>query len=110
MALRPLARTTATPAPAPDDARPEHGALSRWQDRPPTTGAGARVPVVLAVGAVAVAASAGIIRSFLFGVSPLDAQTYLAVGLIISVITVLAAWLPARRASRVNPIVALRAE
>jgi len=64
----------------------------------------------LAVGAVAVAASAGVIRSFLFGVSPLDPQTYLAVGGILSLVTVLAAWLPARRACRVNPIVALRAE
>ena len=64
----------------------------------------------IGVGALAVAASAGVIRSFLFGVSPLDAQTYLAVGLILSVVTILAAWLPARRACRVNPIVALRSE
>jgi predicted permease len=64
----------------------------------------------IAVGALAVLASAGVIRSFLFGVSPLDAQTYLVVGLILSVVTILAAWLPARRACRVDPIVALRAE
>jgi putative ABC transport system permease protein len=66
--------------------------------------------VGIVVGALAVAASAGLIRSFLFGVSPLDPQTYLAVGLILSLVTILAAWLPARRACRVNPIVALRAE
>jgi putative ABC transport system permease protein len=66
--------------------------------------------VGIAMGALAVAASAGVIRSFLFGVSPLDAQTYLAVGFILSVVTVLAAWIPARRACRVNPIVALRSE
>ncbi|HEV2840923.1 MAG TPA: ABC transporter permease [Chthoniobacterales bacterium] len=66
--------------------------------------------VGIGLGALAVAASAGVIRSFLFGVSPLDAQTYLIVGLILSVVTVLAAWIPARRACRVNPIVALRAE
>ena len=66
--------------------------------------------VGIGVGALAMAASAGVIRSFLFGVSPLDAQTYLAVGFILSVVTILAAWLPARRACRVNPIVALRAE
>jgi len=64
----------------------------------------------IAVGALAVAASAGVIRSFLFGVSPLDPQTYLAVGFILSVVTILAAWLPARRACRINPIVALRSE
>jgi predicted permease len=66
--------------------------------------------VGIIVGALAVAASASVIRSFLFGVSPLDAQTYLVVGLILSVVTILAAWIPARRACRVNPIVALRAE
>jgi putative ABC transport system permease protein len=66
--------------------------------------------VGIVVGALAVAASAGLIRSFLFGVTPLDPQTYLAVGLILSLVTILAAWLPARRACRVNPIVALRAE
>jgi putative ABC transport system permease protein len=66
--------------------------------------------VGIAVGALAVLASASVIRSFLFGVSPLDAQTYLGVGLILSVVTILAAWIPARRACRVNPIVALRAE
>jgi putative ABC transport system permease protein len=66
--------------------------------------------VGIAVGAVAVAASGSLIRGFLFGVSPLDAETYLAVALILSGVTVLAAWLPARRACRVNPIVALRAE
>ena len=64
----------------------------------------------IVVGAAAVAASASVIRSFLFGVSPLDAQTYSIVGLILSVVTILAAWLPARRACRINPIVALRAE
>ena len=62
------------------------------------------------VGAVAIAASASIIRSFLFAVSPLDAQTYLIVVALLSVVTTLAAWLPARRACRVNPIVTLRAE
>ncbi|MDP9099786.1 MAG: ABC transporter permease [Verrucomicrobiota bacterium] len=66
--------------------------------------------VGIGVGALAVVASASVIRSFLFGVSPLDPQTYLAVGLILSLITILAAWIPARRACRVNPIVALRAE
>jgi predicted permease len=64
----------------------------------------------IVVGALAVVASSSVLRSFLFGVSPLDAQTYLIVGLILSIVTILAAWLPARRACRVNPIVALRAE
>jgi putative ABC transport system permease protein len=66
--------------------------------------------VGIGLGALGVLASASVIRSFLFGVSPLDAQTYLAVGGILSLVTILAAWIPARRACRVNPIVALRAE
>jgi ABC-type antimicrobial peptide transport system permease subunit len=66
--------------------------------------------VGIVVGAIAVVGFSSAIRSFLFGVSPLDAQTYLIVGFILSVVTILAAWLPARRACRVNPIVALRAE
>ena len=66
--------------------------------------------LVLTIGCTGIGASAGVIRTFLFGVSPLDAQTYLIVGFILSVVTILAAWLPARRACRVNPIVALRAE
>ena len=66
--------------------------------------------VGIVVGSLGVVASAGLIRSFLFGVSPLDPETYLAVGLLLSLVTILAAWIPARRACRVNPIVALRAE
>jgi putative ABC transport system permease protein len=66
--------------------------------------------VGIAIGALAVVACGGLIRSFLFGVSPLDTQTYLEVGALLSIVTILAAWIPARRACRVNPIVALRAE
>ena len=66
--------------------------------------------VGIAVGAVGLAASAHLIRSFLFGVTPFDPQIYAAVGVTLAVVTFLAAWLPARRAVRVNPIIALRAE
>ncbi|MGI9087006.1 MAG: ABC transporter permease [Chthoniobacterales bacterium] len=62
------------------------------------------------LGGCAVAASAHLIRSFLFGVTPVDPEIYAAVGLILSLVTLLAAWLPARRACRVNPINTLRAE
>lgn len=66
--------------------------------------------VGIAFGALGVIACSSVIRSFLFGVTPLDPQVYLLVGAILSVVTTLAAWLPARRASRINPIIALRAE
>jgi len=58
----------------------------------------------------AMGASRGQLIRQLFGVSSLDPQTYLAVGGILPLVTILAAWLPARRACRVNPIVALCAQ
>jgi len=51
-----------------------------------------------------------VIRAFLFEVSPLDPVTYGAVGILLSVTTVLACYMPARRATRVDPMVALRYE
>jgi putative ABC transport system permease protein len=66
--------------------------------------------VGLAVGALGLAASGHVIQSFLFGVTPADPEIYAVVGITLAVVTFLAAWLPARRACRVNPIVALRAE
>ncbi|GMV04399.1 MAG: hypothetical protein AMXMBFR53_06800 [Gemmatimonadota bacterium] len=59
------------------------------------------------------AAAAGLTRlmsSLLYGVSPMDPVTFGAVALALSAIAVLASWLPARRASRVDPVVALRFE
>jgi putative ABC transport system permease protein len=61
-------------------------------------------------GALGVLASVSVIRSFLFGITPLDPQVYIAVGLMLFLVTMLAAWIPARRASRVDPIVTLQAE
>ena len=49
-------------------------------------------------------------EALLFGVDPLDPATHVAVGLLIFGVVLLATWLPARRASRIDPIVALRSE
>ncbi|MGB2641261.1 MAG: FtsX-like permease family protein, partial [Candidatus Acidiferrum sp.] len=46
----------------------------------------------------------------LVGVSPSDPLTYLSVSILLSSITLLACWIPARRAIRVDPMVALRYE
>jgi putative ABC transport system permease protein len=48
--------------------------------------------------------------AFLFGVGPMDPITYTAVSAALTAVALLATYLPARRASRVDPIVALRAE
>jgi ABC-type lipoprotein release transport system permease subunit len=59
------------------------------------------------------AAAAGLTRlmkSVLFGISPIDPLTYTAVPLVLVAATVLASYLPARRAAAVDPVQTLRAE
>jgi putative ABC transport system permease protein len=51
-----------------------------------------------------------LISSLLFGVSPTDLSTFAAVSTLLFAVALLASWIPARRASRVDPIVALRTE
>jgi predicted permease len=63
--------------------------------------------------AIGLAAAAGLMRlmkSLLFGVSPLDPFTYVSVLIVLAASAVLASYLPARRAAAVNPVEALRAE
>jgi predicted permease len=71
----------------------------------------ARLLVVgLAVGTVLAAASARSARSLLFGLEPGDPATLIGAVLGLAVVAVLAAYWPARRAARLNPLVALREE
>ena len=51
-----------------------------------------------------------VMSAFLFGVGPMDPITYAAVSALLAGMTLVATYLPARRASRVDPVVALRAE
>lgn len=62
------------------------------------------------VGAAAAFAASRLIGSLLYGVTPTDATTFLAVGLLLVIVTVLASYVPARRATRVDPLDALRFE
>jgi len=63
-----------------------------------------------AVGLAAAFAATRLMAGFLFNVSPTDPWTFAAVvGIILGVVLV-ASWLPARRASRVDPLLALRSE
>jgi putative ABC transport system permease protein len=51
---------------------------------------------------------APLLATLLYGVRPLDPEVFLAVPLTLMVVAFLASYIPARRAARVNPIVALR--
>ncbi|HEX5437223.1 MAG TPA: ABC transporter permease [Gemmatimonadaceae bacterium] len=62
------------------------------------------------VGLVLFALVARFIRSLLFGVAPGDPVTLVAVAVVLLAIAALASWIPARRAARVDPMEALRAE
>jgi predicted permease len=64
----------------------------------------------LALGMIGALALTRLLSSLLFGVSSTDAITYLAAPVVLAAIALLACWLPARRATRVDPIVVLRAE
>jgi putative ABC transport system permease protein len=64
----------------------------------------------VALGLVAAAAGAGVLRSLLFEVAPRDPVSLAVVAAVLLVATMAAAWLPARRAARTDPIKALRAD
>ena len=64
----------------------------------------------LILGATAAAGAARVLESLLFGVTPVDGTTYASVLLLFFLVALLAAYVPARRATRVDPLVALSAE
>jgi putative ABC transport system permease protein len=64
----------------------------------------------LAIGLAAAIAASRLLGSLLFEVKPTDPLTYLAVAAILGVVALAACYVPAWRATRVDPLVALRQE
>jgi ABC-type antimicrobial peptide transport system permease subunit len=74
-------------------------------------GQGARLlGLGLIIGLAGALALSRVLGSFLFEVKPVDPVIYAAVSILLAAATVLACWIPARRASRIDPIATLRAE
>ena len=68
------------------------------------------VLIGLAVGAFGAVATVRLIQSFLFNVKPADPISFAGATLLLLTVGFVAAYLPARRATRVDPLLALRAQ
>lgn len=64
----------------------------------------------VAIGVVAAISAGSVLRSFLYGVVPYDASTIVAVSVLLLACGLFASYIPARRASRIDPVKALRWE
>jgi predicted permease len=72
--------------------------------------AGTVTVVGVALGLAGAFAATRLMRALLFGITPTDPTTFAGVAISLLAIALLACWLPARRAARLDPIAALRAD
>jgi putative ABC transport system permease protein len=78
------------------------GVIIRQGMQPPVVGA--------MIGLLSALAITRLMTHLLFGVAPSDPVTYMAVAAVLTAIALIACYLPARRATRIDPVTALRAE
>jgi putative ABC transport system permease protein len=75
------------------------------------TGQGIRLVVGgIVLGVVGAVGLLQVLKSMLFGVSPVDPVVYVLVTILLGFVALLASYVPARRAARVDPMIALRSE
>jgi macrolide transport system ATP-binding/permease protein len=74
-------------------------------------GDGIRLTAIsIILGLAGAFAAARVLKSMFYGISPADPLTFIVVVLLLTLVALLACWIPARRATKVDPLVALRCE
>jgi ABC-type lipoprotein release transport system permease subunit len=66
--------------------------------------------IAMAIGLPGAFALAGVLSSFLYGIRPHDTITFTIVPIFLAVVAFVACWVPALRATKINPQTALRYE
>ena len=62
------------------------------------------------IGIPAAVAATRLLRGIIYGVSPFDPVTFGAVAVLLATVALVASYVPARRASKVDPIIAMQSE